>query len=156
MRQILTCLLAAIISCPLVFASNDQAEVRVAVAEAAIRWGLIEPGVATAERVYLSLDGGAPSATLMAQLGGGPKLLSVADCPHTLWYGTPRCRPSKGTALLSVWDVQVISNRTATARIGQDGEGTSGVACMEYFTRVKGKWRRRPSKGSEVRECGIA
>jgi hypothetical protein len=156
LRQILTCLLVVMTSYTPVSAADNQAGDRVAVVEAAIRWGLNGRGVATAERVYLSVNGAGPSATLLGRLGGGPRLLSVADCPHTPWYGTPRCRPPQGTALLSVWDVQVVSKRTATARIAQDGEGVSGVACMEYFTSVKGQWRRRPSKESEVRECGVA
>jgi hypothetical protein len=156
LRQILTCLLVVMASYAPVAAADDQAGDQVAVVEAAIRWGLNGPGMATAERVYLRVNGAAPSATLLARLGGNPKLLSVGDCPHTPWYGTPRCRPPKGTALLSVWDVRAAGKRTATARVAQDGEGVSAVACMEYFTRVKGEWRRRPARDSEVRECGVA
>ena len=152
LRQRLTCLLVVMISYTPGSAADDQTGDQMAVVEAAIRWGLKGSGVATAERVYLSVNGAAPSAALLARLGGDPRLLSFGDCPHTLWYGTPRCRPPKGTALLSVWDVRVVSKRTATARV----QGVSGVACMEYFTRVKGGWRRRPSKDNEVRECGVA
>lgn len=155
LRQILTCLLLVMTSFTRSSAADDQVRDQ-AVVEAAIRWGLKEPGLATAERVYLSVNGAAPSAALVARFGGDARFLSVGDCPHTPWYGTPRCRPPKGTALLSVWDVHVVSKRTATARIAQEGEGASEVACMEYFTRVKNEWRRRPPKDNDVRECGIA
>ncbi len=162
MREGLRCALAAIVLIG-IMAGGDAVvgleaagSVRADVTEAAVRWGLSIPHVARAAVVYLEIDQGDPSDDLLTRLADMKNLVSVAKCPREEVFGVLACRPAKGSVLLTVWDVEVMAEDSARARVGHYEGPTSGMACQEYFARGTGGWRRREAGLNERRTCGVS
>jgi hypothetical protein len=150
-------LLVSALAVTLAFAQSDRAATTVLdVAEAAVRWGLTSPEVAAASTVYLEVDQGAPSDALLTRLGDVRKLVSVAKCPQTEFYGRLGCRPPKGSLVLNVWEVAIVGPTSAKAHVGHYDGPTSGMACEEFFTLVESGWRRRPARPNESPVCGVS